>query len=331
MDIKINSFNQDYSTNDVLDWVYFENDSIACSRSDKFEIEDMYITNQNNISKNESYWFRRGFLKEEGYNPFPLLNQCENKQVKKIFLEIHKKYSYEERAINESYIYWYDKLFKNSLNKLSDNNVNKLKVLQIAKATGLLIPETIITSNISTIESFYNSKEKIIVKDVMLDEIKMQWEDIFDIRIKVLPKIVTESHLEQLRKIKKNISQGYIFIQEYINKKYELRIFYLNGKFYSMAIFSQSNERTKVDFRNYDDERPNRCVPYQLPKKECKKLHVLMSKLNINCGSIDMIYSTQNKYVFLEVNPIGQFQWLSKNCNYDIERSIARFLNDELV
>ena len=48
--------------------------------------------------------------------------------------------------------------------------------------------------------------------------------------------------------------------------------------------------------------------------------------MGINTGSIDLIYSLSNEYVFLEVNPQGQFDWLSKNCNYYIEKDIAELL-----
>lgn len=39
-----------------------------------------------------------------------------------------------------------------------------------------------------------------------------------------------------------------------------------------MAIFSQENDKTKIDFRNYDIANPNRCVPYKLPRRIEKQL-----------------------------------------------------------
>jgi D-alanine-D-alanine ligase-like ATP-grasp enzyme len=57
-----------------------------------------------------------------------------------------------------------------------------------------------------------------------------------------------------------------------------------------------------------------------LPKIFEKKLHKLMQLLKINCGSIDILVTPNDEFYFLEVNPIGQFQWLSKNCNYFIEQ-----------
>lgn len=53
-------------------------------------------------------------------------------------------------------------------------------------------------------------------------------------------------------------------VQEKLEKKYELRIFYLNGKMYPMAIFSQKDNQTQLDFRNYNWEKPNRMEPCKL-------------------------------------------------------------------
>jgi hypothetical protein len=106
----------------------------------------------------------------------------------------------------------------------------------------------------------------------------------------------------------------------------ELRIFLLNNTFYTMAIFSQNNPKTKVDFRNYDFKHPNRSVPFILPKKIEKKLLALFEKLNLNSGSADIIIDQAGRYIFLEINPIGQFGMVSSPCNYYLEKEIAAFL-----
>jgi glutathione synthase/RimK-type ligase-like ATP-grasp enzyme len=95
-----------------------------------------------------------------------------------------------------------------------------------------------------------------------------------------------------------------------------------------MAIFSQRDEQTRVDFRNFNKSKPNRNIPFLLPKQLKEKLTKFMKTLNLNTGSIDMIYSTKKEFVFLEVNPVGQVGWLSENCNYYIERDIAYYLSN---
>ena len=51
-----------------------------------------------------------------------------------------------------------------------------------------------------------------------------------------------------------------------------------------------------------------------------------MDLLNLDCGSIDMILTPKNEYVFLEVNPIGQFGMTSYPCNFQLEKRIAEIL-----
>ena len=115
-------------------------------------------------------------------------------------------------------------------------------------------------------------------------------------------------------------------IQEKIDKEFEIRSFYLEGNIYSMAIFSQNDTQTQTDFRHYNSQRPNRTIPYILPEIIQKKIALLMNKLNLICGSLDLIKSKDGNYVFLEVNPNGQFGMISKPCNYQLEKKIANFL-----
>ena len=113
-------------------------------------------------------------------------------------------------------------------------------------------------------------------------------------------------------------------VQEKIEKEYEVRVFYLNEKCYPMAIFSQSDEQTKTDFRRYNLNKPNRTVPYQLDDSIKEKIEELMQKLDLNTGSLDFIRCKKsNKLYFLEVNPQGQFGMVSKPCNYHLEKKIA--------
>lgn len=51
-----------------------------------------------------------------------------------------------------------------------------------------------------------------------------------------------------------------------------------------------------------------------------------MKELNLQMGSIDMLYTNEGKYVFLEVNPSGQFLGYSSSCNYNLDRVVAEYL-----
>ncbi len=115
-----------------------------------------------------------------------------------------------------------------------------------------------------------------------------------------------------------------IFFQEYVEKKYELRIVVFKDKIYSMCIFSQISDQAKFDFR--EDYNGIRMVPYILKQDEICLVKSFMSLIKQDSGSIDLIRNTTGDLVFLEINPTGQFDFVSKNCNYNIEQEIANIL-----
>ena len=51
-----------------------------------------------------------------------------------------------------------------------------------------------------------------------------------------------------------------------------------------------------------------------------------LKDLSLNTGSIDLIYSKNNEYIFLEVNPVGQFGFLSLMTNQNLFYEIAKIL-----
>ena len=111
--------------------------------------------------------------------------------------------------------------------------------------------------------------------------------------------------------------------QEAIEKEADIRVFYLSGNFYSMAIRSQSNIQTKTDFRKYLRGRGNRLFPFHLPQAVEQKLDLLMKRIGLETGSIDLIFTKDGRFIFLEVNPVGQFGMVSFPCNYYLEKQIA--------
>lgn len=198
---------------------------------------------------------------------------------------------------------------KKHLNKQSNSHVNKLLVLDEAKKVGLDVPDYYLSNNTQNVKL-----RKTITKPIAGNPI-----------IKSIAKntdgILYTAIVDEYIKNDFFIS----FFQEKIEKDFEIRTFYLNGKCWSFAIFSQNDEQTKVDFRKYNTEVPNRNVRYNLPRSIEENIHLLMLSLDLNCGSLDFIKSGE-KYFFLEVNAIGQFLGLSFIGNYSLEKEIATYL-----
>lgn len=207
--------------------------------------------------------------------------------------------------------------FGRGVNRPSDNELNKLLVLQRAASLGLAVPTTLVTSDISDVCKFRAEHGRIITKNMAPGVFVKQNETM----LQGFTREVTDEVLAMLPEV-----FFPMLFQALLSKVYEVRTFYLNGRTWSSAIFSQSSDRTLLDFRNYDVDRPNRTPPYVLPSVVDQRLCQLMRALGLASGSIDFIVDANGEHYFLEVNAIGQFWQVSYPCNYYLEDELARHL-----
>lgn len=330
--ILVLSSDMDVSTDNVLSWLYYYNTDkvIRINTSDKIELLNIYINNgktqfyikvNNDVSIHsdeiKSYWYRRGELSYSRikYNK-DMIGAVD------IGNNINAYYYKEYEHTTDTLYYLLKETDIVSINSFNDISTNKLINLDIAKQSGLLIPDTIVSNDMSVINQFFLTHKKCITKPIRYPGYFMRGKN-FEFHYSQQTNLITQ--IEYSKIAEQYSSFQPTLFQEYIEKEFEIRVFLLIDKLYSMAIFSQQNEKTKVDFRNYDDERPNRNVPFKLPKTLEKQIIEFSKRSKINCGSIDLLYKS-GKYYFLEINPVGQFQWHSHNCYYNIEDEIAKYL-----
>ncbi|KIX21862.1 hypothetical protein SY27_04040 [Flavobacterium sp. 316] len=299
----------DTSTTIVTEWLDLERiDWIRINEEDPLNIHflgsDIKFELINNksffLSEIKSYWYRRGLFNLANFK-LSSIKQFNSFQ------------QFETKKIIEFIMYKLDCL--NKINSFNNSDVNKLIISDKARKVGLITPIDYLISlkdSFKNLESYNNS---LITKSVSGDCM----QDFQNFTIYNYTKKITL----------KDVSSDLFFpslVQNYIEKKYEIRSFFLNNEFYSMAILSQNSKQTEIDFRDYNKEKPNRTIPFKLPNYIENKIKQLMDELSLNSGSIDMIVTPQNDFVFLEVNPIGQFGMTSYPCNYNIEKLIAKTL-----
>lgn len=261
------------------------------------------------LSESQKTWFRRGYFLFRYVDDIPALGEETNRSI--------KKHLANEGKTLERFLYYH--LGKNiAINHPDNYNYNKLIALREAQNAGLKIPPTLLSVHPDAIREFLNSQGNCISKSI---------QDMMGIE--------TDGHYafsgKTVRVDKESIcpkGQWYSLFQREIKKKYELRIFFFMGRMYTMAIFSQMDKESELDFRAVDvnGKHPNRMVPFTLPSETARKIRRLMKRLQLESGSIDIIVDQNNDYYFLEVNPVGQFNFVSEICNYHIEKDIAKYL-----
>ena len=291
----------DLTTNEVVKWlILLKKKFIRTNNNEIFKIKVKEkriflkgIQNEFYLDEISSVWYRRGSIRfyKESYN-----NVAVN------------------RYMTETYYWLADFILKTleskrHINKQSNSSVNKLWVLKIAKEVGLKVPSYFLSDNLNNVEL-----GKTITKTLNEGGMILDYKDDMDALI----------YTTVVNKIKKT-SFFPTFFQEKIKKDFDLRVFYLNKKIWSFAIISQNDKKTEVDFRRYNDERPNRIVKYELPKEVESKIRLIMRELDLNSGSLDFVRSN-NEFYFLEINPIGQFGNFSLFCNVNLEKEIAKYL-----
>jgi len=202
----------------------------------------------------------------------------------------------------------------------TSSKVDKTRVLSIAAEVGLAVPDSVIATTREAVLEFKAAHGRVITKSLSGRPFQI------GLGASGVAAYTSEVDVAVLEEGPEVFFPS--LVQERIEKVYEIRSFVLGDRVWSMAIFSQGDRKTETDFRRYNDERPNRCVPYQLPPDVQTRLLALMRKLGLDTGSADLVRDVNGRLVFLEVNPVGQFGMTSGPCNYHLEREVASYLMD---
>ena len=122
-------------------------------------------------------------------------------------------------------------------------------------------------------------------------------------------------------------SQTVSFVQNYVEKQYELRITVIGEDVVACKIDSQLQEDAtgKIDWRQgYEHGLRHEIVGIPNHIKEfCLSF---LKEMKLNFGCFDFIVTPDGEYVFLECNPNGQWLWIELLTGFDISRIMARNL-----
>ena len=321
------------TTNAVIDWLLYFNKKVIRINPDDGDLSSLNLVSKKypekaaldvdfsfiykdkevKLSEVEGYWFRRG--KIPVHRPlYSLASVFKNRFIKHFSNQLYLELNY----LNEYLFYLMSKVpARIGDPELAD--VNKMIVLDMAAEEGLLVPDSYIISKNDHLRSLVKKGIDLITKPLVGLMIQGKSERYFSYTERINPDEAEEFPDDLFPSL----------LQEHVLKAFEIRSFYLHGKFYSMAIFSQNDNQTQVDFRKYNNEVPNRTTPYLLPVEIEQRLHKLMVRLGLDSGSVDMIATSTGQFVFLEVNPVGQFGMVSYPCNYYLEKAVAQHLSNQ--
>lgn len=309
------SYLKDTSTNVVCDWLNeYKIRFLRINLEDnvcveKIEIKGMKTTiklsykNQIiDLSRISFVFYRNGFL----FQDFLL-------KTKQLFPNEENLLLFNSNEINTLNDFLFFQLKKKQIfNDFCNAELNKVEVLKLASRIGLKIPQTLVTSKRKQLWKMDEESNDSIITKPLKEAVPVSINE---------KKILPFTNKFYLRNYLMPDCFFPTLYQKYLDPFCELRIFYFNNEFYSIAIFFSQNPEAKiVDWRSM---KSNRFTVFKLPKQVVNKLLRLVKYFKLQSASIDMILTKKFQYYFLEINPVGQFHFLSHHGNFNLEKKIA--------
>ncbi len=190
---------------------------------------------------------------------------------------------------------------------------NKLLQLRVASVVGFVIPQTLITNKAESAREFFQQVNgKMVSKLLTTLSRSMEATSFF---------LYTSTVKEEDLLDAESLRYCPMVFQEQIPKQSELRVVYVNGNVFVGALDADVYAGA-VDWRKPGVE-VGAWQHYKLPDEVVNRLKIFMGKLGLLFGALDFIVTPSGEYVFLEINPIGEWGMLEKDLDLPISSAIA--------
>lgn len=195
---------------------------------------------------------------------------------------------------------------------------NKIFQLELAKKIGFEIPSSLVTTIPELAVKFYKKNERdCIIKPIKTGLIEDSSE----------PKVIFTSKLKDIESELNRIQVCPTYFQKSIKKKADIRVTVIGNTLFPALIHSQDVKESLTDWRKSD--KPLKHSSIELPKSLTEKCILLLKSLKLRFAAIDFILDSTGNYIFLEINPNGQWAWIEKQLGYDISGAIVNLLIHE--
>ena len=191
----------------------------------------------------------------------------------------------------------------------------EVKALQLAEASkaGLKIPHTLISNDVAQATTFVDAlgDTECAIKPLMA----LGVTDEQGFRLPLTTTLPRGHSLE-------SVALAPTMFQPYVDKAFELRCVVIGERIFCAKMDSQANENSRLDWRGGNPEHEI----FALPEQVQASLRRLMDSFGLNFASVDMIVTPEGEFVFLELNPNGQWLWLELELRLPLVASMADLL-----
>ncbi|MCB9759078.1 MAG: MvdD family ATP-grasp ribosomal peptide maturase [Alphaproteobacteria bacterium] len=197
---------------------------------------------------------------------------------------------------------------------------NKPWQLEMARRAGLEVPVTFNSNTPDAVRRWVRSTGPVITK--MLAAIDVPTDDGEGV---VGTSALTEADLEDLDGL--SLAPG--TFQGRIEKDLEVRAAVVGDRVLAAGVDSQQLPEAQVDWRKGSETLMPLFRAVALPEGVQRALVRLNRSMGLNYGGADLIRTPEGRWVFLEINPGGEWRWVQEAAGLDVAGALAERLLTE--
>jgi glutathione synthase/RimK-type ligase-like ATP-grasp enzyme len=198
------------------------------------------------------------------------------------------------------------------VNPLETSHLAERKVYQLRTAGvhGLAIPATIVANSHATLQEFADGGDRIITKPISQGLVANggEWFAV---------------HTREVRRADLNEAGAMaavpILLQQRIRRGMDIRLTIIGRDAYAVEVVTPS--AAPVDWRAVSDGLIYR--PCTIPRHVDIACRAMMASLSLAYGAFDFIRTDDGTWVFLEVNPVGEWAWLETELGLPMRASFV--------
>jgi hypothetical protein len=197
----------------------------------------------------------------------------------------------------------------------------KLYQLQLARGLGLEIPRTLVTVDPDVARAFCAAHRAVIAKPLSRGYVDAGPEHT----------AIIYTHLLQPADIASMdaVSLAPTLFQERIPKAFEIRVTVVGRRLFATAIHAPHARTNSVDWRR-ESLSDLQHQEHVLPDRLQLRILELVRVLQLQFAAIDFIVTPEGRYMFLEINPNGQWAWIEQAIGTPISYAITSLLAGEV-
>jgi glutathione synthase/RimK-type ligase-like ATP-grasp enzyme len=194
----------------------------------------------------------------------------------------------------------------------------KLIQLKVAIEMGFDVPQFVVTNEVDTAREFISSCHDGAVLKVLADPVLLGQHGVG----MFFTHLVSRGDLDKIDSVR----FGPTFLQAFVEKSMDVRVTVFGEKLFAIGIQTAGVEIARIDFRRaHAYDLPH--VEIVLPENINTLCIELVKRLGLNFGAIDLLLTPDGRYVFLEINPNGQWYWLEWMTGVPMTKSLCDMLS----